>query len=828
MKRRFTFLIVATFAIFVVGYGVRTNAQQPTAPTAGAASRSPAPQSATAEPASPATAHQAVVTKYCATCHNDKLKSGGLSLTALDISAPAKNIESWEKVIRKLGTGAMPPAKMPRPDKATADSLVRYLETELDRAALANPNPGRPGLQRLNRSEYKNAIRDLLALDIDVASMLPADTAGFGFDNNADALTLSPALTERYLNAAAKISQVALERPRGMPTPETFFEPSDRSAASRFSDDMPFGTRGGLAIRYVFPADGDYLIETHPKENGANDGFENFSAEIHQFDIAIDNVNILSAGLGGPEWTGRNRLGPKRVENEQKMLEKMKVVVHVKGGEHLIQAYFASKTATVVEDLFDPSVRREPYRPVGGVPKLSYLRITGPLTGTASISTDTDSRRRVLICSPSSATDEACTKRIISTLARRAYRHPVTDSEMEVLMLRYRAGAKEGGFESGIEMALRKILLSPKFLFRLESQPPGVTANTPYRLSDMDMASRLSFFIWSSIPDDTLLDLAAKGTLHQPEVMRQQVKRMLADSKSQALVDNFAGQWLQVRNVQTHQPSPETLFHFDDNLRIALEEEMRLFFASIIRENRPITDLLDADYTFLNERLAKHYGIPGVIGQNFRRVTLPADSVRGGLLGKGAILMSTSYPNRTSVVIRGKWVLENVFGTPPPPPPPNVPALAEERDPRKVLPMREQMAAHRKNPVCAGCHAQMDQLGFALENFDAIGEWRQLYPSGARVDASGQLPDGSKFDGPVELRKVLRAHSDQFVTTAAEKMLTYALGRGLEPSDTPALRAIKRGSASDNYRFESLIQQIVTTVPFTERMAVDMSNNSVN
>jgi mono/diheme cytochrome c family protein len=829
MKRRLTFLIAGAYAIFVVGYGVRGKAQQSTSPASPppAASQPAAPQPA-AEPASPAATQQAVVRKYCYTCHNDKLKSGGLALTALDISAPAKNIESWEKVIRKLGTGAMPPAKMPRPDKATADSLVRYLETELDRAALANPNPGRPGLQRLNRTEYQNAIRDLLALDIDVASILPADTAGYGFDNNADALTLSPALTERYLNAAAKISQVALERPRGVPTPETFFEPTDRSEAGRFSDDMPFGTRGGLAIHYVFPADGDYLIETHPKENGANDGFENFSTEIHQFDIAIDSVNILSAGLGGPEWSGRNRLGPKRVENEQKMLEKMKVVVHVKGGEHLIQAYFASKTATVAEDLFDPSVRREPYRPVGGVPKLSYLRITGPLQGTASISTDTESRRRVLICSPSSATDEACAKRIISTLARRAYRHPVTDSEMEVLLLRYRAGAKDGGFESGIEMALRKVLLSPKFLFRLESQPPTVAANTPYRLSDIDLASRLSFFLWSSIPDDTLLDLAAKGTLHQPDVMHQQVKRMLADPKSQALVDNFAGQWLQVRNVQTHQPSPETLFHFDDNLRKALEEEMRLFFASIIRENRPITDLLDADYTFLNERLAKHYGIPGIIGQDFRRVTLPADSVRGGLLGKGAILMSTSYPNRTSVVIRGKWILENVFGTPPPPPPPNVPALAEEKDPRKVLPMREQMAAHRANPVCAGCHSQMDQLGFALENFDAIGEWRDSYSSGTRVDASGQLPDGSKFDGPVELRKVLREHSDQFVTTAAEKLLTYALGRGLEACDTPALRAIKRGSVGDNYRFESLIQQIVVSVPFTERMSVDMSSNSVN
>ncbi len=826
MRRRLSFLVAAC-AIFFAGYGVRVNAQQASSPAA-------------AQPATPTEGHQAVLTKYCYGCHNERLKSGRLALTGLDISAPAKSSESWEKVIRKLGTGSMPPAGVPRPDKAATDSLARYLETELDRSALAHPNPGRPGLQRLNRVEYQNAIRDLLGLNIDAASMLPGDTAGYGFDNNADALTLSPALTERYLSAAAKISQMALARPRGMPAPETFFEPTDRSEAGRFSDEMPFGTRGGLAIRYVFPAEGDYLIETRPKENGANDGFENFSAEIHQLDIAIDSIKILSAGLGGPEWTARNRLGPGREEREQKMLDKMKAVVHVQGGEHLVQAYFAAKTAAIPEDLFDPSVRREPYRPDGGIPKLSYLRITGPLNGTASVNTDTDSRRRVLICSPSAPSsssaaapangsavtpaDDACAKRILSTLARRAFRRPVTESDVEAPMRRFHAGAKQGGFESGIEMGLRNILLSPKFVFRFENQPPNVAPNTSYRLSDLDLASRLSFFVWSSIPDDTLLDLAANGTLHQPEVMKQQVKRMLADQKAQALVDNFAGQWFQVRNVQTHQPSPETLFHFDDNLRKALEEEMKLFFASIVREDRPIADLLDADYTFLNERLAKHYGIPGVIGQQFRRVTLPADSVRGGLLGKGAVLMSTSYPNRTSVVIRGKWVLENVFGTPPPAPPPNVPALAEQRDPRKVLPMREQMAAHRKNPVCAGCHSQMDQLGFALENFDAIGEWRDIYTSGTRVDASGQLPDGAKFDGPVALRKVLRERSDQFVTTAAEKLLTYAVGRGLESYDSPALRAIQRGAAADHYRFASLIQQIVMSVPFTERMSAEASN----
>ncbi len=822
MTRRLTCLVLAACAILTSGVGGRAQ-QRPAAASQPAASPSAVLQPAAAA-ASPAVAHQAVLSKYCYSCHNDRLKSGGLALTALDISAPSQHSDAWERVVRKLETGAMPPAGRPRPDNATADSLVRYLVTDLDRAALAHPNPGRPGLRRVNRAEYKNAIRDLLALDIDVASMLPPDTAGFGFDNNADALTLSSALTERYLSAAAKISQIALTRPRGTPTPETFFEPTDRSVATRLNDEMPFGTRGGIALHYLFPADGDYLIETRPKENGANDGFENFSAEVHQLDIAIDSIKVRSAALGGPEWTGTNRLGPQRAELESKVLDQMKVAVHVTAGEHLVHASFAQKTATIAEDLFDPSLRREPYRAVGGIPKLSFLRITGPLTGTATTS-DTGSRRRVLVCSPSTAADQACAKRIISTLARRAYRRPVTDTDIDVPLARFRAGADQGGFESGVEMALRSILVSPKFLFRVESQPPTVAPNTPYRLTDIDLASRLSFFLWSSIPDDTLLDLAAKGALHRPEVMQREVRRMLADAKSQALVDNFAGQWLHVRNGRTHQPSPETLFHFDDNLRTALEQEMNLFFGSIVRENRPITDLLDANYTFLNERLARHYGIPGVHGERFQRVTLPEDSVRSGLLGKGAILMSTSYPNRTSPVIRGKWILENVFGTAPPPPPPNVPALAEERDPRKVLPMREQMAAHRKNPVCAGCHSQMDQLGFALENFDAIGEWRDIYPSGTQVDASGQLPDGATFSGPVALRQLIREHSDQFSTTVVEKLLTYALGRGLDTSDSPALRAIKRGAATSNYRFGSLVQQIVVSTPFTERMSVEMGSN---
>ena len=433
---------------------------------------------------------------------------------------------------------------------------------------------------------------------------------------------------------------------------------------------------------------------------------------------------------------------------------------------------------------------------------------------------DSPSRRRLLVCQPASAADELpCAKKIIATLARSAYRRPVTDEDLQIPLARYRDGAAKGGFESGLELAVRSILVSPNFLFRFEGQPESAAPNTPYRITDLELASRLSFFLWSSIPDDELLKAAEKNTLHTPAVLDQQVKRMLADSRSEALVSDFAGQWLHIRNVSGFRPSPEVLFHFDDNLRQAFERETALFFDSIVRENRSVLDLLDADYTFLNERLARHYGIPGVYGERFRRVSLPADSVRRGLLGQGSILTDTSRSNRTSPVIRGKWILENIFGTPPPPPPPNVPELKEERDPAKILPMREQMAQHRANPVCASCHAQMDELGFALENFDAIGEWRNIDAAGSPIDASAKLPDGTVFNGPAELRKVLLNHSDDFLTTLTEKLLTYALGRGLESADAPAVRQIKREAARANYRFASLVQGIVTSTPFQMRTA---------
>jgi mono/diheme cytochrome c family protein len=809
-------LVAATAFVVAIAYTAPSAQQQP--------SSTPAAQRPAAGPT--ASQQQAVLAKYCVTCHNQRMKTGGLALDTLDLTKVGSHADEWETVVRKVRTGAMPPVGKARPDQATAANLVTWLETELDRAASEHVNPGRASLQRLNRNEYTNAVRDLLGVEIDAASVLPADVAGHGFDNNADALTLSAALTERYLGAAAKISQMAMGRPRGLPTPETIFVPTDSNQGLRASDDLPFGSRGGVAFRYFFPADGEYLFELRPRETGVSGGFEGVTEEAHDILVSFDNVEVWKGRIGGPEFARGRGAAPAAGgvpygtdDRDKKVAEMLTFRVPVKAGQRLVQVYFAQKTSSYLEDLFDRSVHREPYRKGAGQPNLSTVTITGPVLGTTAMS-DSASRRKILTCSPARPTDEGiCARTIISTLARGAYRRPITGEDLQPLLDSYREGASRGGFESGIELAIRSMLVSPDFLFRFESEPAGIAANAAFRVNDIDLASRLSFFLWSSIPDEELLRAAEKKTLQRPDVLQQQVRRMLADPRSKALVDNFAGQWLHIRNVAGHQPSPEFLFHYDDNLRKAFETETKLFFASIIRENRSVLDLLDADYTFLDERLAKHYGIAGVYGERFRRVSLPADSPRRGLMGKGSILMSTSYPNRTSPVIRGKWILENIFGSPPPPPPPNVPDLKDERDPRKVLPMREQLAAHRANPVCAGCHAQMDQLGFSLENFDGIGEWRDVYPSGARVDASAELPDGTKFNGPGELRQVLMKHSDEFLTTMTEKLLTYALGRGLEASDAPAVRKIKRDAARDNLRFASLVQGVVTSVPFQMKLA---------
>ena len=751
--------------------------------------------------------------QYCVACHNRRTNAAGLAFDRLDLFNVEEDPGVWEEVVRKLRTGAMPPLGRPRPEPAMARDVVAWIETELDRAAFARPNPGRPTLHRLNRTEYRNAIRDLLGVEIDV-SLLPADNAAYGFDNNADALTLSSALTERYLGAAATVSQMVLGRPRGTPTPETILVPTDRDQGIRLSDDLPFGSRGGAAFRYYFPTDGEYLFEMRPKESGVAGGFEGVTDEPHQLDVSLDDTRIWTGIVQRPE-------GVRGDERNKRILESMRFRAPVEAGSHLVQVYFAAKTTAYVEDLFDPDLRRDPYRAPNGEPVVSSVTITGPPGNTRSPS-ETPSRRQFLVCTPHSGADQdavSCAKQVVSTFARRAYRRPLTDDDLEVPMRLYRDGAARGGFETGIELALRGMLVSPSFLFRFEDQPASIPSETSYRVSDVELASRLSFFLWSSIPDDELLDVAIQARLRDPQVFRAQVARMLADPRSQSLVDNFAGQWLHIRNVAGLQPSPELLFHFDDNLRRAFERETELFFESIIRENRSVLDLLDADYTFLNERLARHYGIRGVYGERFRRVPLPADSPRRGLLGQGSILTGTSWANRTSPVIRGKWILENLLGAPPPPPPPNVPELVEERDPRKVLPMREQMAAHRANPVCAACHAQMDQLGFALENFDAIGEWRDIYASGLPIDASAEFPDGTTFDGPSELRALLLRHSDEFLTTVTDRLLTFALGRGLEATDMPVVRRIKREAALDGYRFAALVQGVVASIPFQMRTA---------
>jgi hypothetical protein len=767
------------------------------------------PQPASAQP-------RAVLDKYCITCHNQRMKVGGLALDTVDVAAVSEHAEVLEKIVRKLRTGAMPPAGRPRPDKAVVDSVASSLEASLDRASLARPNPGRPTLHRLNRVEYRNAIRDLLGLEIDAASLLPADNPAYGFDNNADALSLSPALAERYLSAAAKISQMALGHVQGSPAPETIFVPTDRNQGSRFSEELPWGSRGGLAARYEFPVDGEYRFQLRLKESGADGGIMGLTVEPHQLVVSVDRTPVWSSTVGGPDIA--KEVGEERTK---KVLAALQFGVPVKAGSHLVQVYFVQKTSASLEDLFDPYLRRDPYRAGNGEPGLSSVTITAPSASTAATQ-DSPSRRRLLVCRPTSVADQPrCAKTILATVMRRAYRRAITDDDLQIALARYREGAKKGplGFESGIELALRSILVSPRFLFRFESQPESAAPNTAYRINDVELASRLSFFLWSSIPDDQLLTVAEKNTLHDPIVLNQQVRRMLADPRSEALVSNFAGQWLHIRNVSGLRPSPELLFHFDDNLRQAFERETALFFDSIMRDDRSVLDLLDADYTFLNERLAKHYGIRGVYGERFRRVSLPPDSVRRGLLGQGSILTNTSRSNRTSPVIRGKWILENIFGTPPPAPPANVPELKEERNPSKILPMREQMQQHRANPACASCHTQMDELGFALENFDAIGEWRNLDAAGSPIDASAKLPDGTTFTGPAELRKVLLNHSDDFLTTVTEKLLTYALGRGLEAADAPAIRHIKRDAARANYRFAALIAGIVSSTPFQMRLA---------
>jgi mono/diheme cytochrome c family protein len=771
------------------------------------ASQSPAPQPVrSGGPAGPPGAEvKQTLDKYCAGCHNSRAKTsataGGVILNDVDLTAVAKDPVLWEKVIRRLRTGAMPPAGMPRPEPAAHDALVTFLETTLDREAAARPNPGRSGPHRLNRAEYANAIRDLLALDVDTATLLPPDDSAEGFDNIADVLGASPALLERYLSAASKISALAVGSPSITAEQETYRIRGDASQTGQ-NEELPPGTRGGLLAQHLFPLDGEYTIKVKlwMTNLGSIRGLE----DTHQLEIAVDGARVLLAPVGSEkEYTD----AVKNATDVVNLLEaRLQTRVSVKAGERPVGVAFLAKTATLGDTRlksFDRSTLiATDHR---GVPHVESVTISGPFNPKGP--GDTASRRAVFSCRPAAgAADRTCARSIVSRLARRAYRRPVTETDLAPLMKFYDEGSREQGFEQGIEAALRGILVSPKFLLRVERDQPVV--------SDIDLASRLSFFLWSSIPDDTLIDLAAKGQLSRPALLDAQVKRMLRDPKSAALVDNFAAQWLHARNLRNATPDKGDFPDFDDNLRQAFERELKLFVGAIIREDRNVLDLMTADDTFVNERLARHYGIPNVYGAQFRRVKV-ADDARKGLLGKGAVLLVTSHADRTSPVVRGKWILDNLLGAPPPPPPAVVPPL-DDSPAAATLTMRQRMEKHRENPVCASCHKVMDPIGLALENFDAIGRWREL-DGESPIDASGVLTDGTRVSGAVDLRQALLQRPEVLVGTMTEKLMTYALGRGLEATDLPAVRTVVRDAARDQYRFSALVKGVVTSTPFRMR-----------
>jgi mono/diheme cytochrome c family protein len=743
---------------------------------------------------------RAVLTKYCSGCHNSKLKTAGV---ALDAAARVdEHPELWEKVVRKLLTRSMPPAGLPRPSETAYNSLLSSIETTLDSASAAQPDPGRTDtFRRLNRTEYQNAIRDLLALDVDVSSMLPGDEASHGFDT-VTVGNLSPTLLERYVSAARNISRLALGRPLP-PGGETVTTPPDLTQERHF-EGLPIGTRGGMLLHYTFPLDATYEINVRLTRD-RNEHVEGLTG-VHEVEIMLDGVR---AGL----FTVKP---PPPGQDHHLVDNGLNVRIPVTAGPHGIAATFPKKRATLLE------TERQPYQAHFNMdrhpriqPAVYSISVNGPFD--AKGPGDTPSRKRILVCTPATAgQEEGCAKRILSTLMRRAYRRPVTGADLQPIMKFYREGRTDGGFEAGVEMALRAVLVSPEFLFRVEQDPANIAPKTAYRISELELASRLSFFIWSSIPDDELLDQAIRGKLRTPAVLEQQVRRMLADPRSRALVDNFAGQWLFLRNLAGVKPDMRLFPDFDDNLRQALREETELFFDSIMREDRSVLDLLRAKYTFVNERLAKHYGIPNVYGSRFRRVELGDDSVRGGLLGQGSILTLTSYATRTAPVIRGKWILSNILGIPPPPPPATVPALKENAGIGKVVSMRQRMAEHRANPACSGCHQLMDPIGFALENYDAVGRWRDA-EGGKPIDASGGLPDGSKFEGASGLQRALLSRPEVFTTTFTEKLLTYALGRGVEYYDAPSVRAIVRQAQANDFRFSSFIVGIAGSTPFQMR-----------
>jgi mono/diheme cytochrome c family protein len=776
-----------------------------------------APQSQGTPPAAPQ--YRALLDRYCVTCHNERLKTASLMLDKMDVASPGDGAETWEKVVLKLRAGQMPPARAPRPDAAAYKSFVAYLEGELDRAAAAHPNPGQIGIRRLNRAEYTNAVRDLLAIDIDGDSLLPADDSRYGFDNNGAVLTISPLLLERYMSAARRIGRLAVGDTSIPPAFESYEVSKYYRQDDRASEDLPFGSRGGIAVRHYFPLDGEYVVKVRFQRNSRE--YIRGLGDPHQMDVRLDGARVKLFTVGG-ERLGKSAgifssasLGdPKQETYERTADDPLEIRFAATAGPHRVEVSFLKETA-FAEGPLQPHMSQYDFTQYkGGEPAVASVAIGGPfdVKGVG----DTASRERIFTCHPSSAQEqEPCARRILARLARQAYRRSPTDAEIDILLGFYRTGSKTGGFEAGIRGAVERILMGPEFLFRVESDPPNLAPGAVHRVSDIDVASRLSFFLWSSIPDEELLSLAEKGRLSDPAVLEQQVRRMLADARSKALVENFAGQWLYLRNLRSMTVDPEAFPYFDENLREAFQTETEMFFESMLREDHSVLDLLTANYTFVNERLAKHYGIPDVYGSHFRRVTLN-DPNRAGLLGQGSILTVTSHANRTSPVVRGKWVLDSLLGAPPPPPPPNVPQLREPGEDGRSLSMRQRMEEHRANPVCASCHKMMDPIGFSLENFDAIGKWR-IKDSGMAIDTTGELPDGTPLDGPASLRKALASKQEEFVSTVAERLLTYALGRGAEYYDEPAIRKIVHDAAPGGYRWSQLFLGVVKSIPFQMR-----------
>ena len=741
--------------------------------------------------------------RYCVTCHNQRLVTAGLKLDEADVANPGEGAEIWEKVVRKLRTGMMPPPNMPQPSMEDRRALLSWLETSLDKAAAAKPNPGRTEtLRRLNRTEYQNAIRDLLSVDIDAASLLPADESGHGFDN-VTVGDLPPALLDRYISAAQKISALAIGSTQTSLQSDIIRVPPDVTQEGHVSG-LPVGTRGGVLIPYTFAQNGEYDIQIYLARgySGDIDGLKD--AQPHEIKLLLDRTPIGEFTVQRP------------ANGDDALIDRnLKIRVPVTAGPHQVGVTFLKNSSSLIETARQPlqsrfNERRHPRI----TPAISQVSVTGPYGPQGA--DNTPSRRRIFVCRPTDPSEEqACAKKILSTLMRRAYRRSISEADLERPMAFYREGKSERDFDAGIGKALSAVLINPEFLFRVEVDPDKTAAGAAYRISDLELASRLSFFLWSSLPDDALLDSAIRGELRRPDVLDRHVRRMLADPRSYNLASNFAGQWLRLRNVTSVDPNVRLYPDFDDNLRQAFRLETELFVDSVVREDRSVLDLLRADYTFLNERLAKHYGIPNVYGSRFRRVELGRDSRRGGLLRQGSILAVSSYATRTSPVLRGVWVLSNIVGAPPPPPLPNVPAL--DGNVPANLPVRERMAAHRANPVCASCHRTIDPVGFTLENFDAVGRWRENEGDSGPIDVSGTLPGLGDVNGVAGLEEALLRRPELFAATLTEKLLTFALGRGVEYYDAPAVRKILREAQPGGYHFSSLILGIVNSAPFQMR-----------